>query len=501
MKKENNLLLVQCYETGALKSDFLYRKPNKYRKHLLEKYPEMKTWLAPQIFKQVEPWPRELNMTTLFSEPNVSGHFIKNNIQTPTKVIDGSITPERLQKELCKDNYTHVGFTIVSNDYRNFFNCVQVVKTYDPSIKTIAGGYGAMWEGVEEYVDYCCIGRGVPFLRELFKEDLTRPYKITIIPDTLRFVYLNKEFEMDQCRIVTTIGCPFKCDFCGTNALFDGKYSGIMFSPKEVHDALVNYKNSLHTERLKIFWAEPTSLFKLNWWYELFDLFRADDGDYAMFVAGPSRVLSKLDLEKVSNSAARIGYVNIGVESFNKHYLKNSDVNIKKLIGDFKDYGISTYATYIIGFDFDTREQVWKDMDKLIELDADMYSVLNLHPIPRTTTWEKLKSENRLLTDIPPDFYLVHGFQSYYHPTFKPGFEDIFPLLCDIYKFIEKEVGSISLNMVHTYKNLMNHTSHPKIIKRERNFLKGLCKHFFPYWKDFFNPNMRQIERYTQIIK
>ena len=398
-----------------------------------------------------------------------------------------------------KDDFTHVGFSLISNDYTNFVKCAKAVKDYNPSIKTIAGGPGSLSKQTIEFVDHVSIGDGVRFLRNFFNEKVDSPYKITIIPDRVILQYLGRNISSNQCKIITRIGCPFKCDFCATNVLFQGKYSGEIFTPIQVHDALVNFRDKLGKGSLQVFWAEPTSIFKLKWWYELFDLFKEDYGDFSFFVTAPSIILQKLNLDRISNSTARIGFVNVGIESFNKNYTKNYKIDIKQLVAKMNDYGISTYATYIIGFDFDKKETVWEDIKKLMNIDADMYSVLNLHPVPQTSTWNELKSKNRLL-NLPPDYYQIPGFQPFTHPHFKPGFEDMFPLLCKIYKYIEVERGNMILNMASTYEKLLKYTNHPKLIRREMKIYKSIGKTIYPAWKDYFKPTKIQEENYLKKI-
>jgi len=497
---QNKILFVQCYAAGKIGSNTLFRKPVEYRDHLIKTYPEMEKWAKKEIFEQIEEWPDEINMHYHGDEINVVGHFLAGNIDTYSYVIDKPVTPEILISELGKDSYTHVGFSLIINDYTNFISCTKSIKEFDPSIKIIAGGAGAMYEGTNRYVDYLCIGRGVPFLRNLFSEDVNKPYNLVIIPDHLHVKYSNNELKIDMCRIITKIGCPFNCDFCTTPAIFQGEYTGELFSPQHVHDELVKYRDNLGINKLHVYFVDPTTIFSLQWWYEFFGLFKEDYGDFSLVVYGVLSVLEKLNLDKVSKYAARIHTVNFGIESFNKNYVKTSEVNIRSLISRLSDYGIITNPNYIIGFDFDSKESIWEDIRKLTSLDADIITVLNLHPNPMTNIWEDLSSQNRLL-DIPPDFYHIHGFQSYIHPHFKPGFDDMLPLLCKIYNYIETEIGIITLNAATTLENLLDHTNHPKMIKREIKTYKSICKMIFPKWKQFFNPSEIQEANYLNKLK
>ncbi|MFX0025058.1 MAG: B12-binding domain-containing radical SAM protein [Candidatus Hermodarchaeota archaeon] len=488
MGNQNKILLVQVYAGKGIASEFLFRSPSEYKEMLLKSYPEMKEWVKDKIFDQLKDWPNDVNIRLEVEDVNLQGRFLAANIDTPSKVVDKPVNPEILISELEKDSYTHVGFSVISNDYSNFIQCTQAVKKYNSSIKTIAGGPGAMFEQTKDLVDYVCMGeRGEIFLRKLFNEEIKRPIKLVITPSRLFWRYGNKELPTELYRIVTKMGCPFSCDFCTTPILYGEQYTGELFSPQQIHDALVEFRDQLKKNKITVYFEEPTSLYKLKWWYEFIDLFREDSGDFAFYVYSITSVLNKLDLDRVSKSAGRIHLVNFGIESFNKNYPKNLKVDFKSLIKRLSDYGIWTNPNYIIGYDFDTKISVWDDIKKMIDLGADANTILHLHPHPMTQIWEKLISEQRLL-NVPPEFHYIHGFQSFLHPHFKPGFEDMLPLLCDIYYYIEREIGDKLLNIIQTMKNLLKHTNHPTLFKSEIQLYKSFGKIFYPHWKEFFNP-------------
>lgn len=489
---QNKILFVQVYAGGGIGSEFLYRRPSDYKKMLLSTYPQLKEWILDKSFNDLKDWPDQTNIRFEVDDINLQGRFLAANINTPSKVIDIPINPKLLISELEKDTYTHVGFSIISNDYSNFIQCAQAVKKYDSAIKTIAGGPGSMFEQTKNFVDYICLGeRGEIFLRKLFNEDLKEPIKLIIIPNRVYIKYRNQNLPIELYRTVTKVGCPFSCDFCTTPILYNRKYTGEFFSPQFVHDALIELRDRIKEKKITVYFEEPTSIYNLKWWYKLMDLFKEDYGDFAFYLYSVTSVLDKLDLDRISNSAARINLVNFGIESFNKSYDKNLNVNLKSLIKRFSDYGIWTNPNYIIGYDFDTKESVWEDVKKLIDLGADINTVLHLHPHPMTSIWNKLVSEQRLL-NVPPEYHYIHGFQSFLHPHFKPGFRDMLPLLYNIYNYIESETGDKIISMAQTMINLLKHTKNPNIIKNEIKLYKSIGKMLYPHWKLFFNPNETQ---------
>ena len=494
------ILFVQVYAGGGIASEILYTKPTAYRNHLLNTYPQMKKWINDDVFNQIREWPDDVAIQVSIDDLNVSGHFIAENIEAPSKVIDIPVNPEILISELEKDSYTHVGFSIISNDYSNFVKCAHIVKDFDPSIVTLAGGPGAMFSQTKDYVDHVCVGRGVPFVRKLFNEKIDNPYELAIMPNLYHLRYLNLKTSTVWYRIVTKIGCPYKCDFCVTPNMYNGEYTGELFTPQYIHDELIKFRDKVGEKKMSFYFEEPTSLFSLKWWYELFDLFKDDDGDFAFYVYCVTSILDKLDIDKISNSAARIHLVNFGIESFNRNYSKNTNVNLKSLIRRLTDHGIFTNPNYIIGFDFDSKESVMEDIKRLVDLGATMNTVLHLHPHPMTSVWKELESQNRLLK-VPIEFHFIHGFQSFKHPNFKPGFEDMLPLLNKIYQYIQTETGGKIVTYIQLIKNLINHTNHPKLFKGDIKLLISMSKLVYPKWKEFFNPSKVQDRNYLNKIQ
>ena len=109
MPRPNKILFVLVYAGGGIASEFLYRKPSDYRTYLLKTYPQMKKWARKEIFDEIREWPDDVAVQGSVDDLNVSGHFIAENINTPSKVLDSPINPEILISELRKDSY-------ISND-------------------------------------------------------------------------------------------------------------------------------------------------------------------------------------------------------------------------------------------------------------------------------------------------------------------------------------------------------------------------------------------------
>jgi radical SAM superfamily enzyme YgiQ (UPF0313 family) len=187
--------------------------------------------------------------------------------------------------------------------------------------------------------------------------------------------------------------------------------------------------------------------------------------------------------------------LNIGIESFSQDYTKNAKHReTKQILKRLTDYGIGTYATFIIGFDHQTHESVWKEIKQVVDLDIYAITVHNLKILPQTPLWYDFERDGRLL-NVPYDFYYIEGFQSFIHPHFKPGFEDMLPLTYDIFEYIEKERGPQVLSLMELLSNVPNQK---KYFKRQIKQYKQMSKMLFPSWIKHLDPTETQISKYIE---
>lgn len=484
----------------------LFQGLEKYKALLQNDYPQIEKWISNELFELKPIWPEapilDYQWESSHGGKSITGEFIAINLNTPTKILYGFISAEQVINELEKAKeekhpYSHVGFSIYVAAYSKFIECAKTVKRFDRNITTIAGNAGALFPGTDQYVDYICRGDGIPFLRRLFGEEVDKPYKLELIPQKLFFKFYGIEMKMRVVRLVTKLGCPHKCDFCITHHLYDGKCTKPFFTPQQVHDKLVEFRKKIKKKDLIIFFCEPQAIINKKWWYDLFELFEGEPEDYPITLLTSLGSIKEFDLDRITNSALRFSFVNLGIESFSQDYSKNiKHQETKKIIKKLENYGIGTYASFIIGFDHHTHESVWDEIRKFIDLDVAQIEIFNLRPLPETELWEIYKKAGRLL-DVPYDFFYIPGFQPFKHPHFKPGFEDMLPLMYDIYEYFEKERGPSVLKLIELYKNIPKQS---KKLQKSIKFLKIGAKALFPSWEKHLNPSPQQIENYlTQL--
>ncbi len=509
--KRKRLLLIQ-YSSYFTAIDYMFTKGLPLmHKDLKIAYPEMKKYLKEEFFQLDPIWPDKIELTWCHIG-SVTLSFIAKNLETETTILERLQTIDPVIKELRKGKeenspYTHVGFSVFFKGYMKFIQCAQAVKIFDKNIITIAGNVGALYKNTEKYVDYVCRSEGVIFLRKLLNENISKPIVPVFYEDKIPVNFGNSVLKLDTLFIVTKLGCINKCNFCPTNTLFQGKLISNFTTPENVYDAVISYRDKTKRKPDLLF-CEPTALINKDWFYKLFKLFENETEDYIINIPTTISSLLKFDFDRISNSALRFGTINIGIESFTENYSKVvKHKYTKEILKKLCDYGIGPLLTYIIGFEHDTHETIWKDMKKLIDLESEVIRITNLHIFPGTALYDEYEERDRIL-EIIPDFLDLTGFQSFKHPHFKPGFEDILPLLCELYRYIEKEKGNVMTGNLEILKKLLilrkekygiKHNLYKDIFKKVKLY-KNMVKGIFPSWKLYLKPTPKQIDKYRSLI-
>lgn len=499
---KNRLLLVRSVSTVQMFDYNWYKGIKKYRKNSLKESPDMKPYFPKDMIKYGTSWPERPRLFSRFDYANISGEFLAVNLDVPTTVIGENINPKSLLKELKREKergfpYTHVGFSVFIINYSEFVKCAKVIKDFDRSITVIAGNVGAMFDETDNHADLVCKVDGVPYLRNLFGEDMNKPYKSKLVTSETEFKAFGLKIKSPSSMLVTKLGCSLNCDFCITAKIFQGKTVPTFLTPKQVLEMLIEYQNKIKGDTFNVFLCEPSGIVSKDWWYELFEMFEGEVGDISIVVPATLLSLKKFDFKRTHDSALRFSVVNVGVESLSQDYSKNQGhEETKKILQKLTDNGIISYGTFIIGFDHHTPENVWEEVGELTKLGLTSCSILNLKPLPSTPIWDKLKKEKRLL-DLPMKYYYTEAFQAFKHDHFRPGFIDMLPLNFETMKYFEKECGYTFLNLIELYDNLAKIKSQPKFLT-SMNTMKIISKLLLPSWKKKLNPTPEQEIKYIE---
>lgn len=209
-------------------------------------------------------------------------------------------------------------------------------------------------------------------------------------------------------------GCKFNCTFCSVSQFFKHshkcrKLEDVLYEIEKdklktilfVDDNMISNK-----EELKVFLRELIPL-KVKW---------ASQSSIDM--------VNDKELLKLMADSGCVGNL-IGFESININTLKwfNKLPNIrdfnsyKEALEIFRDYGFLTWASFMIGNDYDTKETIDQTVEFAIKNKFTLAFFHILMPYPGTQIYEQFKKENRLLYD---GNWWNHSDYRYNQATFKP---------------------------------------------------------------------------------
>ncbi|MDO9155160.1 MAG: radical SAM protein [Paludibacter sp.] len=209
-------------------------------------------------------------------------------------------------------------------------------------------------------------------------------------------------------------GCKYNCTFCSVSKFFHHAHQC-----RKMEDVLYEIeKDNLKTilfvddnmitnrEELSVFLKELIPL-KVKW---------ASQSSIDM-------VNDKALLRLMTDSGC-VGNL-IGFESINPNTLKwfNKSPNLrnfnnyKEALEILRDYGFMTWASFMIGNDFDTNDTIDRTVEFAIKNKFTLSFFHVLMPYPGTKVYEQFKSEDRLLYD---GHWWNHPDYRYNHAAFRP---------------------------------------------------------------------------------
>lgn len=262
------------------------------------------------------------------------------------------------------------------------------------------------------------------------------------IPTTTKNIGRKRLFKV--IPIMTTRGCPYDCEFCCVHDLYGKKLR---------HAVISNVVKDIQETGGKIYMFLDDNIVGNPVYAK--ELFRAIRPLKIKWVGQSSISFSKdAELMRLAKESG-CGALFIGLESVSTHQLNKMRKSIKDIEGletaikKIKDTGIHLHASMVFGFDNDTNDIFYETLKFLNKNRIGTSSFNILTPYPGTRLYQRLKQENRIITE---------DWRYYDHNTvvFKP--KKLTPMeLHDGRLWILKEFTKIS----SVLKRLPFNLSHP----------------------------------------
>lgn len=363
---------------------------------------------------------------------NPPGQWMSDNITTPNTVIKEPATLDNVAEHMEHVQPEYLVLSSFLGGYSQFKEISRFVRHEYPNTKIVAGSVGALLNETVQHADYRIKGDQVTDLRAILGEQIDAPLKpVTIRSDTNTY-FNGMHKESSYGLTVGSLGCHYGCDFCPSTAQFGKSYSA-PFTAESIKESIIASKEAFapDADSFTISLAEPQGMGNVALWKEILASCRDLPFTCDLVTTTSSKIIQRYTPEELTEGNLRVTTVNIGVESLINGYRKNKNVDLKSVIQRLQGSGISIVSTFIVGFDWHTKENVRQEVDLLAELDSDGYIVANLEMQPGTPVFEAYRRSGRI-KDVPPHLLNFYGYQAFEHPHFKPGFNDMLPLLSEV---------------------------------------------------------------------
>ncbi len=391
--------------------------------------------------------------------------FIARNLKTPTTVLH--FPSEREFKREVKKGYDYIGINFVGPTLYKAKKMIDIVRKESANSKIILGGYGTVFDELDEEADYVCRGEGLAFMLDLLGEKPVKSYDTPLMTNKLSCLSLP---TISQTGVLFAgLGCPNGCDFCCTSHFFKQKHIPLLKTGKEIYAAMRKFDDIVPNREYSII---DEDFLKTRKRVEELYAYTSKETDRPRNFAVFSSAKSILQYSPEYLFELGVDSIWIGVESKFHQYNKNKGQDIPALFESLHKVGINTLGSMILGVDEHTPDNIWEDVDHLISMEPTLSQFIIFSPCPGTPLHDRLQKENRLFEHVP------HHQRDGFHLLFDHGnfnAEELEGIILDAFQKEYRELGPSILRFMgktlRGYQTFRNSSKpiHKARIKKLRN--------------------------------
>ena len=336
-------------------------------------------------------------------------HLIAQNIDRPSVFLEyprvGDFAAEVDQ------GYDYVAISAFHNQVDDLIEMCRMVRVRSPGSEIVLGGWGAAglaatWgeDELRELCDHLCHEEGITFFRRLLGEEVDHPAFHSHLP---RWSYsipmINRTPLGATPVVVASVGCPMGCDFCGTTEMFAQKCIRLL-TPAQVHRELRRaWRENPDTPQATI--LEEDSFRDRDFMEELGRLLREDSefglAYYNFYCLASVSSISQWSFEEMMLTGCSVAFIGVESKFAEGHgYKKTRGRSYQEVFAGLHRVGICTTGAWMIGFDFQNRDNIEEDLADFIALEPTTQQLTRVCPFPPTPMWKEMKRAGRIRDDV-----------------------------------------------------------------------------------------------------
>ncbi|MFC1888339.1 B12-binding domain-containing radical SAM protein [Thermodesulfobacteriota bacterium] len=382
--------------------------------------------------------------------------FIAQNLATPTTTLHYPTMGQFIDE--IKRGYDYIGIAFVTATLHKMIPMVEAIRKHAPASQIVLGGYGTALgeELLAPYADHICRGEGVSYMRELLGESLDRTIEQPVIMQ--RRTLFSLPLLGDLGYIFAGVGCPNGCDFCATSHYYRRQHIQFLRSGRSILCAIERLREI--NPKLDLFWINDEDfLLDEERGRGFLEAIRESDlPAFGISVFSSVKALSKYEPSELVEMG--IDWVWVGYEAKSAGYAKMEGKPYQELFAELHRHGISTLASMIIGYDYQTPEIIQQEFEELMSFRPSMCQFLIYGPSPDTPLYHRMKDEGRLFPQHIDTYNRHDGFYlQFEHPHI--GAEEMQAIQRQLYHDEYARLGPTIYRVVEDffsgYVNLRDH--------------------------------------------
>jgi len=429
-------------------------------------------------------------------------HLIAQNIDLPSVFLEYPREEDFIAE--IEKGYDYVALSSFHNQNDDLIDMCRAVRKKAPDSKIVLGGFGAA--GLEavmsepelkEICDHLCHEEGTRFFRKILGEDPDRPMFHSHLPKWgYSLPMLNHHPAGNTPVVVGSVGCPNGCDFCGTTEMFHQCRTVIM-TPEQVHQEFKRAwrENPMLAQAVLL---EEDTFQNVEYVTELGRLLREDPefglAYYNFYCLASNRSMSQWSFEDMALTGCSTVFVGVESKFARDHgYDKTEGLSYQETFDGLHNVGILTTGAWMVGFDFQTRENVEEDLEEFVSLYPSMQQLARVCPFPPTPMWDRLKEEGRIREDVKWEDISFYGgggmvLENLYE-------HEIGEIIERGYRKLYETHGASVARIVHVnlmgYEYCWENRHRNKYLGERAQYNKRLATTFFPIIKacEIYAPN------------